>query len=154
MVGDSSAPVLLRVYHSYDCAFSRAYASTLDSLIARYPGRVAVAYTVMTGPLGSEISTRALGAECAAAQDKFAEYHHTLSRPSARNGNMNFVVNYVGLDSSAFARCMTDGNMAERIMARSTIALGAGITATPTTVVGERRFEGAISLAQLELLLK
>ena len=77
----------------------------------------------------------AVAADCAGAQDRFWEYHRQLAAsPGAIRtcAGLTELARTVGADGSAFARCLTDPAMRERVRRDFEDGVNAGLYGTPT----------------------
>jgi protein-disulfide isomerase len=154
LVGDSTAPVILTVFFSYSCAFSKAYQRTLDSLLSRHPKEVAVVYVPFTGGLSVMPSDLTIAAECAAKQNKFASFHRNVALLQRTDYSAWQLALASGIsDTTEFRRCSTTEELTHAISLRSMAASSLGISATPTTVVSGRIIRGQQNLDRLESLV-
>ena len=91
----------------------------------------------------------AYAAECAGKQRRFWEYHDLLFENGERLGR-DALVTYaqrIGLDTSAFERCLEDPATRARVTADVEAATRAGVNSTPTLFINGRLVEGALERA-------
>lgn len=150
----NSAPVRIVTFSDFQCPFCRQFAFALDSVLMRYKDSVTVFYRNF--PL-SQIHPMALptayGAQCAAKQARFPEYHdHVFAhQDSLETIKLADIATAIGInDIEAFNTCVTSPE-ARRLVSRDSIAgekLGLG--GTPTVVLNGWKFVGTPTLAQLD----
>jgi protein-disulfide isomerase len=130
-------------------------------IVQRYvePGRVRIVWRDFAW-IGEESRLAAQAARCAGQQSRFWDYHDLLfaRQRGYNNGtfarpNLQGFAAELGLDTAAFNTCLERGEDLPQIQQELTAARQAGITATPTFVVGGRRLAGAQGLNQLAAAL-
>ncbi len=107
----------------------------------------------MAGHPGSKEMAEA--AECAKAQDKFWEYHHILFERGA--SSMDALLNYAedtGLDISRFEACLVNGEMTLKVENDFKEAIALGIRGTPTFVINEKIYPGAMSYEDFKSIIE
>ncbi|MBI2583814.1 MAG: DsbA family protein [Candidatus Aenigmarchaeota archaeon] len=90
--------------------------------------------------------------ECAADQGNFWEYHDVLFG-NQRNLLRTDLINYaedISLDIELFTKCLDSGVMAGRVNADLSEGKDKGVRATPTFFIDGEKFEGALSVEDLE----
>ncbi len=105
--------------------------------------------------IGEESRLAAQGARCA-GESQFWAYHDLLfARQRGANtgtfarGNLPRFAGERGLDTAAFGACLERGADLAAIQQAVTSGRLAGVTATPTFVVGERRIGGAQGVTRI-----
>ncbi|MES2210530.1 MAG: thioredoxin domain-containing protein [Chloroflexota bacterium] len=147
-LGRSDAPVVLEVYSDFQCPvcarFVRDQFPTLKTLfvdtgILRIESRdIAI--------LGSgdrdESLELATGARCAAAQDRYWQFHDLVfwNQGAENRGDhspeyLAAVANRAGVDRTAWDACMADDTVRNALRTESAAALRAGFNSTPTLVL-------------------
>jgi protein-disulfide isomerase len=101
----------------------------------------ALRYVVRDLPLESihpQAFKAAEATHCAAEQGKYWELHHRLfaSQRSLERADLTAHARALGLDVSAFDRCVGDGKYADRVRKDVDEAQRLGISGTPTFLVG------------------
>ena len=147
-VGSSDAPVVLEVYSDFQCPvcarFVRDQFPTLktqfvDTGILRIESRD-IAFLGTGSP--DESLELATGARCAAAQDRYWQFHDLVfwnqggeNRGDHDAAYLAAVANRAGVDRTAWDTCMADDTVRNSVRADTSKALGSGINATPTLVL-------------------
>lgn len=162
--GDTSAPVWLVIVSDFQCPWcKRWHEDTGPQVLANYvePGRVRIAYVHF--PLTSIHPNAVAAAEasmCAAAQDRFWDFHDSLFATQDEWGStrqpepvFNRIAAGVGLDVAEYERCLQDDVMLPLIAADQQRFRGAGASSTPTFFIGGRMLEGAVPFESLAPIL-
>lgn len=149
-LGPEGAEVVLIVFASYQCAFSRRLHHTLAELRARYPDHVAVVIRQFAVASGSAGYRTRLALECAGAQGQFEPYHDAVfANPhvmSYSEGWLDFADSARIDDLTMFRECVRSGRYVSRIEADEEEARRLGVMASPTTFVNGERIVGAAPL--------
>jgi protein-disulfide isomerase len=147
-LGRADAPVVLEVYSDFQCPicarFVREQWATLksevvDTGILRIQARdIAI---VGTGNPNESIEL-AVGAACAAKQDKYWQFHDLVfwnqggeNRGDHSPAFIAAVADRAGVDRTAWDECFADDQERSAIQSQTQIALGKGINSTPTLVL-------------------
>lgn len=128
------------------------------ALVEEYvaPGRVRLEYRDYAF-LGPESDLAAEAAFCAAEQNRFWRFHHTIFENQGRSNSGNFaeprlraMAEAVGLDLAAYDECMASERPAEHVAADEAAARELGIDSTPSVTIGgtEVEFQGYDGLKQ------
>lgn len=92
---------------------------------------------------------------CAQAQNKFAEMHPALYQLGTLNETAILeAANRLNMNMPQFQQCLNDTRTFDAIKADQRIALGANITAAPTSFVRGKPYVGQLSREALETLLR
>jgi protein-disulfide isomerase len=152
--GSPSAPVEITEYADYQCPFCQTFATlqmpTIEERLIR-TGKLRWRYRDF--PLQQHQFARlaAHSAACADEQGKYWEQHDRIYEgqsewSAARDAGDRFR-NYaraVGLDVGRYDECMESGKYAGRIQASADEGARAGVSSTPTLLVGNRLYQGRI----------
>ncbi len=167
--GNPSAEVSLIEYSDFECPFCKRFHGTPKAVLDRFGGRVNWVLRHFPLPFHDPAARReAIAAECAAqlgGNEAFWKYADALFEKTQSNGRglpattgedpLVALATSLGLNRSAFGRCLQDDNVAQRIGQDITDGHALGITGTPTTVVrhnqtgGVELAVGAVSLERL-----
>jgi len=140
--GDAKATAVLIEFSDYQCAFCLQQANTVMPEVSRdfvKTGRLRYAFrNFPLEDLHPQAFEAAEAAECAGAQGRFWEMHQllfdnqkALARPD--------LLKYAGslkLDGAAFQACLESGRYAEKIRQDQAAAAKAGVSGTPTLLIG------------------
>jgi protein-disulfide isomerase len=150
--GSDSAPVEITEYADYQCPFCQTFATlqmpTIDERLIK-TGRLRWRYRDF--PLQQHPFSRlaAHSAACADEQGKFWPQHEHIyegqSEWSAARDAAGIFRRYageVGLDLGKYDACMSAGKYAGRIQASYDEGTRAGVSSTPTLLVGGRLYQG------------
>jgi protein-disulfide isomerase len=154
-LGAREAPLTLRVFSDYQCPICRRFATDyLPRLVDDFviAGRLRIVdepIAILGNGSPDESLASAVGAVCAAEQGAYWSYHDWLFANQAGENRGGFAPTRLSSiaqrtvpDANAWAECIADPSRATAVAARSQTALSAGITSTPTFLLGERSFVG------------
>ncbi|NJN93319.1 MAG: DsbA family protein [Anaerolineales bacterium] len=157
--GDENAPITLIEFGDFNCGYCAKWTQeTLPLIDEKYikTGKVRMAY-VHYPILGDDSMTAAEGAECAAQQDKFWDYHNTLY---ANRGvgftpaNLTQLATDLGLDKATFEQCLA--NFSDRTSLEEDIRLAQvmGVRGTPAFLVNGVPLAGAYPYEDFERVIE
>lgn len=144
--GPPDAQVVIVEFEDFHCPFCKDSQRTLDELMAHYPDKIKVVHKDF--PI-DEIHPGArqvhLAARCANEQGKFWAYHDELFRnaPRATPEDLKQYADATGINSAAFASCMTGNKFAAALQADIDEGRRAGVTGTPAFFINGRLIAGA-----------
>ncbi len=148
-LGDPNALVKVDVYEDFRCSACRAYTLNYEStIIQNYVDTGKVYYTfhsfiVIDGNTGSDASSRSANAAmCAAAQNRFWDYHDTLYTNQVTEDASLFtderlvaMAQNINLDMTAFNQCYQAKTYAPDVQNDITQAQALNLTFTPSILV-------------------
>lgn len=145
-LGAADAPVVLTVWTDYQCPICGAWANGAEpSLYERYvtEGKLRIEHRHYSF-IGEESFTAAVGAECAADQDHFWDFHSRLfANQSGENEGafsaerLRKIAEAAGVDLTAWDSCIADPAVRAGVEADAAEAKSLGITGTPTLILGD-----------------
>jgi protein-disulfide isomerase len=143
VLGPDSAPVTIVEFTDYQCPFCARHArSTLPSLISEFVNRGTVRYVVRDLPLEMHplATPSAKAARCASGQGakRYWQYHDALfdAQPHLAESTFVGIARKLGLDLPRFEACLGSPDIAARVERDAAGAAKAGLTATPSFVIG------------------
>jgi protein-disulfide isomerase len=152
--GSESAPVEITEYADYQCPFCQTFATlqmpTIEERLIK-TGRLRWRYRDF--PLQQHQFARlaAHSAACADEQGNYWEQHNQIYEgqaqwSTARDAGDNFrsYAKTIGLDLGKYDACMESDRYAGRIQASYEEGAKAGVSSTPTLLVGSRLYQGRI----------
>lgn len=146
-LGSVTAPVSIVEFSDFQCPYCALAESTLRSIRTRYPRDVALIYRhfplVTIHPFAM---AAAAASECAADQDRFAEFHDLLFRERDSIGRKSwsaFALSAGITDPNKFVTCMGSSEAASRVEADMAVGRKLHIQVTPTLIVNDSLFPGA-----------
>lgn len=142
-IGAASAPVTIIEFTDYQCPFCAQHArGTFRSIKERFVDSGTVRYVVRDLPLEmhplAEMAARA--ARCAGQQSagQYWRYHDALFEAQSRLAETTFaeIASEIGLEAGRFEACTKSGQVAALVRRDTEEAGQAGLSATPSFVVG------------------
>jgi protein-disulfide isomerase len=154
--GPAAAPVTVFEWSDYECPFCQRAQDVLQRLQGEFPDTVRFVFKDF--PLRSHPNAlpAALAARCAGAQGRYWEYHDLLfvGQPDLARDHLVGYARRVGLDASAFIECLDSGRYRDAVLAEQREGREAGVRATPTFFINQRKFEGALPLEEFRDAIK
>lgn len=150
MMGGATAKVTLEVFSDFLCSHCADFAAQTEPLIiTEYvePGTVKIIYRHF--PVIAPLSvTAAAAGECAADQQQFWPYHDELFARASRGdlrteGDLEGAARKIGLDETAFKRCLRADATRGRVDADRLDGERRGVRGTPTSFVNGEAVPGA-----------
>jgi protein-disulfide isomerase len=151
--GSESAPVVITEYADYQCPFCQTFATLqMPAIEERLIKTGRLRWRYRDFPLQQHQFARlaAHSAACADEQGKYWEQHDRIyegqSEWSAGDAEDHFrgYAKALGMDPGKYDECMESGRYAGRIQASYEEGVRAGVSSTPTLLVGDRLYRGRI----------
>lgn len=167
-VGSPTAPVLMKVYSDFQCPACKTFVTTELPQLLRdvvQPGFLrieSIDIDIIDGhKAGSTESLElAAGAFCAAQLGRYWDYHDLVfwNQGGENVGDHNAafidrVATAAGLDLTAFHTCQARSDIRQPIVDATVAAGKAGVSSTPTLVVGTQVIPGVPAYSQLKALI-
>lgn len=154
--GDPKAPVTIVEFSDFQCPYCRNAQTTLNNILAKYKGRVKLAY--MDFPLRqihSQALTAAEAARCAGEQGKFWEFHDALfaDQSKLKEGDLAAHAQSLGLDEKLFQSCLASGKHKPKVEADLQEGAKVGVAGTPGFFVNGVFLSGAQPQAEFEKII-
>jgi protein-disulfide isomerase len=154
--GDVNAPVTIIEFSDFQCPFCKTAQPTLNSILAKYKGRVKLAF--LDFPLQEihpQAESAAEAARCAGEQGKFWEFHDALFSDQAKLKPSDLAAHAraLGLDEKAFQTCLASGKYKEKIEADIQEGVRAGVGGTPAFFINGVFLNGAQPQAEFEKII-
>jgi len=166
LLGNSAAPIVLIEYSDLECPFCKNFHSTVKQAVAAYPGgELAVVFRHFPlDNLHTKARQEAVAAECAASlggNTAFWQYLDEVFAVTPSNDGLDLallptIAKKIGLDSAAFAACLSGPEAAAKVAADVADAEAGGGAGTPFVIVWNRatgeqvELPGAVPLAQIK----
>jgi len=154
--GPAAAPVTIFEWSDYECPFCQRAQDVLQRLQGEFPDTVRFVFKDF--PLRSHPNAlpAALAARCAGAQSRYWEYHDLLfvGQPDLARDHLLGYARRLGLDASAFTECLDSGRYRDAVLAEQREGREAGVRATPTFFINQRKIEGALPLEEFRDAIK
>lgn len=144
--GNPHAAVIIVEFSDFQCPFCRKIQPTLKNLLAKYGGRVSLAYRDF--PLRGMHGQAELGAEsarCAGDQGKFWEFHDVLfDNPDKLNRSALLeLARNLKLDEKQFTSCLSSGKFRPEVEKDLQDGIRAGVMGTPGIFINGTQLSGA-----------
>lgn len=156
--GPPEATVTVVEFADFQCPFCREFAVNLDSVLQRYPGRLAVVFRhfplQLIHPFARDAATASL---CAERQRRFWEFHDEIFRDQREIGLTpweEFAARSGIPDSAAFAVCLKEKWPNASIEADSLEGAILGVRGTPAFLVNDKLYRGSPSLPKLDSIIR
>ena len=155
--GRADAPVMIVEFSDFQCPFCRKVQPTLKNLLAKYEGKIGLAYRDF--PLRGMHGQAELGAEssrCASEQGKFWEYHDLLfANPDKLNRvGLLELAHSAKLDEGQFASCLSSGKHRAEVEKDLQDGIRAGVMGTPGIFINGTPLSGALSESAFERVIE
>jgi protein-disulfide isomerase/Tfp pilus assembly protein PilF len=155
--GSPHVPVIIIEFSDFQCPLCRKVQPTLKSLLAKYEGRVSLAYRDF--PLRGMHGQAELGAEssrCAGEQGKFWEYHDLLfDNPDKLNQNgLLELARNAKLGEKQFDSCLSSGKYRSQVERDLQDGIRAGVMGTPGIFINGILLSGAQPEAAFEQVIE
>jgi protein-disulfide isomerase len=157
MLGSADAPVTVVEYASMSCPHCADFdRTTFDPFREKYIDTGKVRYIFREFPLNAPAYAVAMVARCAPA-DRFFDVVHAYFRSqdewlaaddvkaAIRDASTDF-----GLTEQSFDACLSNQALLSALNAEKERAIAFGVQATPTFFINGAKFEGALTLEQLD----
>lgn len=154
--GNPKAPITIVEFSDFQCPFCKKSEATLRDLLAKYEGRVKLAF--LDFPLAeihSQAEKAAEAARCAGEQGKFWEYHESLFADQSKLDEESLIgrAQNLKLDEKAFQSCLASGKFKASIEADRQEATKAGVAGTPGFFINGVFLSGAQPQAEFERII-
>ncbi len=150
--GDDKTNIILIEYSDFQCPFCKRFHDTvMPRIVTDYvdTGKIRIAYKNFAF-LGDESRWAAQGAECAADQNHFWDYHEMLfNKQNGENVGIFSKVNLikyaqeVKLDVTAFTTCLSEDKTLDRVQSDTNEGNKLGVRGTPSFVLNGKLIVGA-----------
>lgn len=154
--GDADAAVTIVEYADFQCPFCTRAEPTLRDVMAKYKGKVKLAYQDF--PLVSIHSQAEMAAEasrCALEQGKYWEMHDAMYADQSKLDEADLFKTAAGLriDQKAFESCLKSGKYKAAVQQDVEVGSQAGVSATPTFFINGAFLNGAQPKAEFEKII-
>jgi len=152
VLGDKDAPLTIVDFSDFQCPFcGRFEAETFGQIKKEYidTGKVKWVYRDFPLSFHQNAQKAAEAAECANEQGKFWEYHGKLYATQSIWSNTDGISNFksyaseLGLNADKFNTCLDSGKYKSEVEADAVDGSRAGVSGTPSFVVGKKLVVGA-----------
>ena len=153
--GVSDARVTVVEFADYECPYCQQIQPALDRLEAEFKGKLSFAYKDVPLPNHPHAQKAAEAAHCAGVQGKYWEYHDLLYKTKKLDvAGLKENAHALGLNDSAFEKCLSSGEQSERVKAQLAEGQSLGLQGTPSFFINGRVFSGVLSYEQLSAVVE
>jgi protein-disulfide isomerase len=154
--GNPDAPVTIVEFADFQCPFCKKTDATLIALLAKYDGRVKLAF--LDFPLSEihgQAEKAAEAARCAGDQGKFWEFHDHLFADQSKLDDASLIghAQSLHLDENAFRSCLSSGKFTHDIEVNREEGTKVGVTGTPAYFINGVFLSGAQPQAEFEKII-
>lgn len=152
-------------YSDTECPFCKRFQTTMLQVMDQYNGKVKWSYKYFPlNTLHKKANKEANAVACAGDQGKFWEYEKAIFAKTTSNDGLDDAEIYnladgLGIDRTAFDKCITDGKFQSEIDGNATEAQSLGATGAPFSVVIDKTgnvvdvISGALPIDQVKTIL-
>jgi len=154
--GSPDAPVQIVEFSDFECPFCRRAEATIQAVVAKYHGKVSLAYRDF--PLSAIHPSAQRAAEasrCAAEQGRFWDYHARLFADQSLDAKtLKSHAKDIGLDQARFDLCLDTNRLREAVDRDAQQGRLAGVTGTPAFFINGIPLNGAQPAAAFEKIIE
>ena len=154
--GSSKAAVTIVEFSDFQCPFCARVQPALKELLAKYSGRVNLAYRDFPlAQIHPQASTAAEASRCAGEQGKFWEYHDLLFANTSKldAASLADYARRVGLDPKQFDSCLASGKFKAQVEEDLEQGMKAGVSGTPGFFINGIPLSGAQPASEFEKII-
>jgi len=143
--GPATAPVTIVEFSDFECPFCSRAEPTIEKVMAEYGDKVRLVYADYPLPNHAAAPKASEAALCAQDQGKYWEMHSKLFANQRALGidALKGYATELGLDRTAFDKCLDDGGKAEQIKVAMELGQELGVSGTPAFFINGRMLSGA-----------
>ena len=144
-LGAKEANVTVIEYSDFQCPYCSRAVPVVDAMLKQYDGKINIEYVNYPLPFHQYAYKAAEASECALDQGKFWEYHDLLfeHQDALTADDLKGYAKTLGLDTAKFDSCLDNGDKRSAVESDIAQAKRAGVSGTPTFVIGNTKVVGA-----------
>jgi len=154
--GPVSAPIRIVEFSDFECPYCRTAEKTIQALLAKYSGKVSLAYLdfPLTG-IHPGAQRAAEASRCAADQGRYWEYHdRLLASASLDPGKLKELAKELSLDPKKIDLCVDTGSKRAAVESDAQQGRLLGVSATPSFFINGIAVSGAQPAAVFEKIIE
>ncbi len=154
--GNPDAPVTIVEFSDFQCPYCKKAAGTLNDLLAKYDGKIKLAYRDFPmRQLHPQAQLAAEASRCAGEQGKYWEYHDALYADQSKLDapGLTAAALKLGLDEKVFQACLASGKFKAQVEQDLQDGTRAGVTGTPAFFINGIFVNGAQPQAEFEKII-
>lgn len=153
VLGNPNGKVVLVEFSDYACTYCRRSVSDVEALIAQFPDLKVVLREMPI--LSPDSAAAAKMAMAAAQQGKFAVFHKAMFAAGRVNGDtIQAAARVAGLDLVRAQQTIADPRAEAELASNVEMARQLGFNGTPSWVIGDQAFAGAVGRDELAAAIK
>jgi protein-disulfide isomerase len=152
--GNGSVVVILE-YSDFECPYCARAVPVVNQLKEKYGSQIDVQFKHFPLSFHPNAKKAAEASECARDQGKFWEYHDLLfaNQQKLSVSDLKAHAQTLGLDTSTFAQCLDSNSKSALVEADMAAGTKAGVTGTPTFIIGGKQVVGAQPISAFAKLI-
>jgi len=154
--GNAEAPITIVEFGDFECPFCSRVQPLLDGVLAKYKGKVKLAYLDFPlAPIHSQAEAAAEASRCALEQGKYWEMHDAMFADQSKLDGASLVKTAAGLgmNRNSFESCLNSGKYKGLVQKDFQAGSQAGVNATPTFFINGELLGGMQPDADLEKII-
>ncbi len=154
--GNPKAPVTIVEFSDFECPFCVRVQPVLQELLAKYEGKVSLAYRDFPlREMHPKAQSAAEASRCAGEQGKFWEYHDALFANPAKldAASLGEHARSLALDGKQFESCLTSGRFRSKVEEDIQQGSRAGVSGTPGFFINGVFLNGAQPRSAFEKII-
>ena len=155
--GNPKAAVVIIEFSDFQCPYCQAVEPTLKKLLAKYEGRVSLAYRDLPlRDIHPQAELAAEAARCAGEQGKFWEYHDLLFENQNKLNRDDLIAQArnLKLDDKQFDSCLSSGKYRAQIDEDRQLGFKAGLSGTPGFFINGNMLTGNLPQDSFEKFIQ
>lgn len=144
--GEPEAPITIVEFADFQCPFCGRVQPLLNNVLAKYKGKVKLAYRDFPlAPIHPHAETAAEASRCALAQGKYWEMHDAMYADQTKLDEATLVktATALGIDENSFSPCLKSGKYKGPVQQDFQAGSEAGVNATPSFFINGEFLGGA-----------
>lgn len=155
ILGNPTAQITLVEFGDFKCGACQKVESVLKEILKTYPNQIRLIWKGIPGRNESESAL--LASYCAQEQGQFWKYHDLLFSNQDRLGQQNIyfeLAQNIDLDLKKFDLCLNNQIFLDLIQKNTAQAQRLRIDFTPYFFIEEKRFGGALSFEEFQIIIE
>ncbi len=154
--GTKNTQISIYLFSDYETSETKEILNIIDELLKKYPNDVNLVWKDLPLVENRFSKSAALAARCAQEQDKYWEYNSELlnSEENFSTSLYQKLSDNIKLDTNKFLSCYNSQTYLEDINYNVQEAYVLNIKEIPTIFINQQKFEGEITLGNLENIIK
>lgn len=155
--GNPHAPVTIVEFSDFECPYCRAAEATVREILAKYPGKVNLAYRDFPlRQIHPYAEKAAEAARCAQGQGKFWAYHDLLMKnpPQLDQKSLEADARALNLNPKQFDSCLSSNQYAAAVQKDIDAGRGLGVTGTPGFFINGEFLSGAQPISAFDKIIR